>query len=325
MLRYHRCLVPVLTSAKQSYPAKAPLFLFSHRYASRGSPGDRDDMEIYDPQKAAAQRRGYTVFTLQEYVDKEDQDVSAVKKIMHTVDAKTDNPMWMLYALGFVGVIVGCIILSHRYRTEVRRFDPRMRELKTLDMPGGPMIGGPFELTDTNGKRVRDTDFRGKFLYIYFGFSNCPDICPAEMDKLTRMTTALDRKIGKDKWQPLFITVDPQRDTPKVLKEYLTDFHPRIIGLTGTLEEIERVARAYRVYFSIPDESNPKDYLVDHSIIMYLMSPEGKFVDYTTKDFNWHEMLAKCLRRILDYDKEKEKKAQEATGASPSPPSSGKK
>lgn len=287
----------------RSHGLTSPLWVFRHK-ASK--PDDKVALEVSDPSKASVATRGYSVFTLQEFVDKEDTLNTPREQLVETISQKMENPMWMLYALGFVWLSVSLAILSHRLRTERKRFDPRMRKVRTFDQPGGPLIGGPFTLTDTNGKTVRNTDFLGKFMYIYFGFTNCPDICPAEMEKLSRTITQLDKKVGKDKWVPLFITVDPYRDTPKVLKEYLSDFHPRIIGLTGSQEEIERVARSYRVYFAVPDEStNPNDYLVDHSIIMYLMSPEGKFLDYTTKDFNWMECLGKILRRMMMYDEEK--------------------
>ena len=290
--------------------ASFSLWRTSVRWARRTDAGD-DELELYDAQKGSVQDRPYTVYTLQEYLDREDSAMkTSVQKIFTALDEFTDNPIWMLYALLFLAATVGYVIVCFRLRNERRRFDPRIRQIRTFDQPGGPSIGGPFELIDTNGKIVKDTDLRGKWLYIYFGFSNCPDICPNEMQKLTRMITQLDKKIGKEIWQPVFITVDPERDTPDVLKEYISDFHPRILALTGNLEDIERVARAYRVYFSISDEStSPTDYLVDHSIIHYLMDPEGKFVDYTTKDFNWTEMLSKLLRRIMDYNREQQNQA----------------
>eukprot|EP00760_Papus_ankaliazontas_P036259 PhM_4_TR8273/c3_g2_i1/m.53432/K07152/SCO1_2; protein SCO1/2 len=293
----------LLTSSSSSAAAHMVWFTPTSCARRHRSSDRHDEIEVFDAQKAAPQKRGYTVHTLQEYVDNEDHGLPSKKKVTETISETADNPMWMIWVLGFLGVTVAFTIVSHRLRTEQRRFDPRMRQVKTIDQPGGPKIGGPFELTDTKGNRVKNTDFLGKWMFIYFGFVNCPDVCPAEMDKLTRVISQMDKKLGKDKWQPLFITVDPKRDTPEVLAEYLSDFHPRIIGLTGTQEEIERVARNYRVYFAVPDESNPNDYLVDHSIIMYLMSPEGKFVDYTTKDFNHSEVLGKLMRRIMDYDK----------------------
>ena len=281
-------------------------------YASRKS---RDAIQITKEQNRATQPADKPIFTLQEYLDKDDpSQLNARQRIADKVDEVTDNPMWMIYGLMFVAILILNLIISSRLRREVTQFDPRMRQVTRVVEKGGVRIGGDFELTDTEGRTVRSEDLRGKWLYVYFGFINCPDICPAEMQKMTRVIRGLDNKIGKDRWQPIFISIDPERDTPEMLKDYLSDFHPRIMGLTGTPEQIERIAKKYKVFYSIPDEnSNPDDYLIDHSIMTYIMGPDGKFVDYTTKDFNWTEALGKIYRRIFDHDKELEQqKRQEA-------------
>jgi protein SCO1/2 len=116
-------------------------------------------------------------------------------------------------------------------------------------------------------------------MQVYFGFSHCPDICPEELDK---MATMIDLHAANypSTLRPVFITCDPARDTPAVLKTYLSEFHPSLIGLTGTWEQIKSVCKAYRVYFSTPEGVKPgQDYLVDHSIYFYLMDPEGDFVE----------------------------------------------
>lgn len=138
-------------------------------------------------------------------------------------------------------------------------------------------IGGPFTLTDGNGKQVTDQDFRGKYMLVFFGFTFCPDICPTT---LNMVSDALDRLGPKaDKIAPLFITVDPKRDTPAVVKQYAAAFGPRIVGLTGTPEQIKAVAKAYRVYYAEHRTGEgPGDYSMDHSSVMYLMGPNGTFV-----------------------------------------------
>ena len=138
-------------------------------------------------------------------------------------------------------------------------------------------IGGPFTLTDGNGKQVTDQDFRGKYMLVFFGFTFCPDICPTT---LNTVSDALDRLGPKaDKIAPLFITVDPKRDTPAVVKQYAAAFGPRIVGLTGTPEQIKAVAKAYRVYYAEHRTGEgPGDYSMDHSSVMYLMGPDGTFV-----------------------------------------------
>ena len=142
---------------------------------------------------------------------------------------------------------------------------------------GTALVGGPFTLTDQNGKRVTDADFRGKYMLIFFGFTYCPDVCPTELQV---MSAALDQ-LGPtaDQIQPVFITIDPERDTPEAMKAYIANFHPRMVGLTGTPEEIAAVAKAYRVYYArAKGAETAKDYLMDHSTIVYLMGPDGTYV-----------------------------------------------
>ncbi len=137
-------------------------------------------------------------------------------------------------------------------------------------------IGGPFTLIDGSGQTVTDRTFRGRFMLVYFGYTFCPDVCPTT---LTTVAAALDR-LGPqaDQVQPLFITVDPARDTPKVMHEYTAAFSPRILGLTGSEQQIGAVARGYRVYFASHAAAGTSDYTVDHSSILYLMGPDGRFV-----------------------------------------------
>ncbi len=141
-----------------------------------------------------------------------------------------------------------------------------------------PPIGGKFTLVNGNGKTVTEADFKGRYMLIFFGYTSCPDVCP---NTLQAVGETLDI-MGKDaaKVAPLFISVDPERDTPKVMKEYVSNFHPGIIGLTGNPEQISSVAKVYQAYFAkVVDESGNKDnYLMDHSAYLYLMGPDGKFV-----------------------------------------------
>jgi protein SCO1 len=256
-----------------------------------------------------AEAKDSQIYTMQEFIEKHEMDERAGRTIAQKFSDVRDNPMWLVWAMVFVGLGVATVVISIRIRREQIRFDPRLRNVKQFDQEGGPAIGGPFSLIDTNGKRFTNEDFKGKWMYIYFGFTNCPDICPEEMAKMSRLIQHLDKKVGRDYWQPIFISLDPKRDTPEKVKEYLSDFSPRILGLTGTMDEVEQAARQYRVYFAVPDEQvmSESDYLVDHSIIMYLMDPEGKFNDYTTKEFQWFESYSKLLRRMMDQERDKAK------------------
>ncbi|HLI10817.1 MAG TPA: SCO family protein [Alphaproteobacteria bacterium] len=160
-------------------------------------------------------------------------------------------------------------------------------------------IGGPFTLTGSDGKPVTDKSFRGKWLLIYFGYTYCPDVCPTTLNEIAQ---ALD-EIGPlaNQVAPLFITVDPERDTPEVVGKYVKAFGPRIIGLTGTPEEIAAAAKEYRVYFKkAPTGTGGNDYLMDHSSIIYLMNPEGQYVTLFAGDQK-PDKIASRLRRVIGH------------------------
>ena len=158
-------------------------------------------------------------------------------------------------------------------------------------------IGGPFTLQNGDAKTVTDRDFRGKYLLVYFGYTYCPDVCPTT---LNAVADALDRIGPKaDKLNTVFITVDPKRDTPPVVKQYAAAFSPRITGLTGPADEIARVAKEYRVYYAEHRTGpGPNDYSMDHSSILYLMGPDGAFISPLRADQSGEEM-AKTLARLL--------------------------
>ena len=140
-------------------------------------------------------------------------------------------------------------------------------------------VGGPFTLTDHTGQRVSDQDFRGSYMLIYFGYTYCPDICPTDLLVMSHAIEMLGDS-GKEV-QPLFITVDPARDTVASLADYVPNFHPRLKGLTGSEAEIAAAAEAYKAYFKLGEEKEaPDDYPVDHTDIIYLMGPDGEFIDH---------------------------------------------
>lgn len=141
---------------------------------------------------------------------------------------------------------------------------------------GTALVGGPFELTDHTGRTVTEKDFRGKHMLIYFGYSYCPDVCPGELQVAAAALDALGDKAAQV--QPIFITVDPERDTVEHLAGYVENFHERLIGLTGTADQIAQAAKAYRVYYAKVDDPDSSEYLMDHSSIFYLMGPEGGFL-----------------------------------------------
>jgi protein SCO1/2 len=173
----------------------------------------------------------------------------------------------------------------------------------TRGLPQGPigsgtaLVGGPFTLTNQDGKRVTDQDFRGKYMLIFFGYTYCPDVCPSELQV---MSAALDQMGPEaDKIQPIFITIDPARDTPDTLKIYVSNFSPRMVGLTGSGEDIAAVAKAYRIYYAKANgQENQKDYLMDHTTNLSLMGPDGKFVKHFTYGTD-AKALAEALRQFI--------------------------
>ena len=149
-------------------------------------------------------------------------------------------------------------------------------------------LAGDFELIDTEGQTVTQADFTGRYVLTYFGFASCPDVCPLS---LRIMTAALDQ-LGDDaaKVQPVFFTVDPDRDTPEALKDYLA-FDSRIKGLTGTSDQIKTAAQAFRIaYRKVPDENSALGYTMDHTSLFYLLNPEGKLLTYFNHQSSPEEM-----------------------------------
>ena len=145
-------------------------------------------------------------------------------------------------------------------------------------MWGRGHVGGPFTLIDQTGKKRTDTEFRGRLLVVYFGYTTCPDICPTD---LMQIGLAID-KLGAagDEVQPIFISVDPERDTPDVLARYVPSFHPRLIGLTGTPQQIRSVADAYKAYYARYVPRDGGTYLIDHTGITYLMGRSGEYLGF---------------------------------------------
>jgi len=158
-----------------------------------------------------------------------------------------------------------------------------------------------------DGTRVTSDDLKGQWVLLYFGFTKCPDICPQEMEKVTGVLHNLDAK--GQAVLPVFITIDPARDDGARLKSYFADneFHPRFLPLTGTFEQVRRACRAYRVYFTKPTEEEVKagDYLIDHSIINYLLSPEGHFIEYFGKSLSAAEMEKKMGGIIAEWERDR--------------------
>lgn len=161
---------------------------------------------------------------------------------------------------------------------------------------GETLIGGPFALTDAEGKRRTDADFRGKHMLVFFGFTNCPDFCPTALMTITQALEKLGPKAAS--LVPIFVTVDPERDTAQQLRNYAQNFDKRIVMLTGTPEEIAAVARVYRVYYAKKPLEKAGEYTMDHSAYIYLMGPDGKYLTHFRHGIQ-PEQLADTLGKKL--------------------------
>ncbi len=198
----------------------------------------------------------------------------------------------------FASGIVACVVVAWALVAVIKERRP------TRTSPGGAVlitaaadIGGPFTLTDHTGKTVSDKDFRGRHLLIYFGYTFCPDVCPTELQTVAQAMEILGDK-GKGV-VPVFITVDPARDTVAVVKDYVAAFHPRMVGLTGSAEQVKAAAKEYKVYSrkAPGTKEGAEDYLVDHTSLLYLVGGDGK-VKALFKGGTRPETLAKELARL---------------------------
>lgn len=164
----------------------------------------------------------------------------------------------------------------------------------------GASMGGPFTLTDQNGHRVSDRDFAGKYRLIYFGYTFCPDVCPVDMQVIgagLRRFEAADAARAA-KVQPIFISVDPARDTPEVLRRFVAAFHPRLLGLTGSEAEIAQVAREYRVFYQRGEASPGGGYMVNHTRMAVLYGPDGKPITIVPTDHGPEGVAAELGRWV---------------------------
>lgn len=175
----------------------------------------------------------------------------------------------------------------------------RFADCRTTQIAGGAgAIGGPFTLTDEDSRRVTDRDVLTRPSLVYFGYTFCPDVCPTDTARNAEAIDALE-EMGHEV-TPVFITIDPRRDTPAVLKQWTDLIHPRMIGLTGTPEEIAAVAKAYKTFYKAPAAPTDEFYLVDHMTYTYLMLPDAGFVEFFARDLAPEELAnrAACFIEV---------------------------
>lgn len=165
----------------------------------------------------------------------------------------------------------------------------------------GASVGGPFTLTDETGRTVTSETFAGQWRLMYFGFTYCPDICPTRTGEIAEGLKIFEKGHPKEaaRLQPLFVTVDPERDTPAALAEFTDSFHPRLLGLTGSREQIDAALKAFRIYAQKVPGTTPDAYNYDHLDVVYLMDPEGRPVQFISGPTVTRQTVAQMLERFL--------------------------
>ncbi|XP_059204265.1 protein SCO1 homolog, mitochondrial [Centropristis striata] len=214
---------------------------------------------------------------------------------------KKSGPVtWKSLAVTFA--IGGSLLGGMKY---FKKEKEELMEKERTKSIGRPALGGPFSLVDHNNKPTKSEDFLGQWVLIYFGFTHCPDICPDELEKMIEVVDEIDRIKSLPNLTPILITIDPDRDTPEAMAAYVKEFSPKLIGLTGTLAQVEQVSRAYRVYYSQGPKDEDNDYIVDHTIIMYLVGPDGEFLEYFGQNKKNSEISSLIAAHMRKYKKGK--------------------
>ncbi|XP_033764093.1 protein SCO1 homolog, mitochondrial-like [Pecten maximus] len=209
-------------------------------------------------------------------------------------EMKREKPMsWKLFAV--MTVCCGGLYAGYEY------FDRRWKKEKimaTYGNVGSPQIGGAWTLTDHNEVERTDKEFRGKWLLVYFGFTHCPDICPDELEKIAKVVDHFNKQPNGPRVKPLFVTIDPERDTKEIMKKYCEEFTPELLGLTGTREQLQSIYEKFHVYFKYGEEDETGDYLVDHTLLTYLMTPDGLYADHFSKRSTFDKMIQNMTLRM---------------------------
>jgi cytochrome oxidase Cu insertion factor (SCO1/SenC/PrrC family) len=194
---------------------------------------------------------------------------------------------------GLIALCLGLAVLLGVLAYDFRAFFPSVLQGEQV----APVsIGGEFTLLDQNGVTRRPEDFHGKLMLVYFGYTFCPDACPTALQDMSHAIDLLGAK--GEAVQPIFITVDPARDTVEQMKLYASNFHPRLIGLTGTPGQIAEAAKAYRVYYEKSKSSGGEDYLMDHTAFIYLMGRDGKYLSHFSPGTTAEQMAAAIEKHL---------------------------
>ncbi|XP_072328638.1 protein SCO1 homolog, mitochondrial-like [Scyliorhinus torazame] len=203
---------------------------------------------------------------------------------------------WKSLAITFA--IGGTLLVVMKYFKKEK--EEKLKKERTRSI-GKAALGGPFSLINHTGQPKTDKDYLGQWFLIYFGFTHCPDVCPEELEKMIAVVDETDKIPTLPNLTPLLITIDPNRDNVEAMAKYVQEFSPRLIGLTGSHKQIEQVSRAYRVYYSQGPKDDDNDYIVDHTIIMYLVGPNGEFLEYYGQNKNNAEISSSIASRMRSF------------------------
>lgn len=214
---------------------------------------------------------------------------------------------YMKYGLLIVAATVAAYF-ANEHAKKVVGFREKDSTYVHVNTRGRPSLGGPFVLVNTEGEVVSQADFLGKWQFFYFGFVHCPEICPIELNRMTKVVDMVKEKRPKDTLQPLFVSCDVKRDNLAAIKEYLSIFHKDFIGLVGTPSQVNTTCKSYRIYYSLPDDEGAEsgDYLIDHSIAIFLFDPQGRFVDFFGSRYDHNEIAAKVVDYMAKYEADPE-------------------
>ncbi|CAD2220283.1 cytochrome c oxidase assembly factor [Angomonas deanei] len=209
-------------------------------------------------------------------------------------------------AIGVFAIMCGVTLWYGSKSAKKRYFGDEGSARVSVESRGKPALGGPFVLVNTDGEPVSQAEFLGSWAFFYFGFVHCPEICPVELNRMTHVVNAIQKKRPHEKISPLFVSCDPRRDSLEAIEEYLSVFHPDFVGLVGTPKQVEDACKSYRIYYSIPSDDvvDTNDYLIDHSIAIFLFDPQGRFVDFFGNRYDEQEIAQKVEYYMQKYQED---------------------
>ncbi|MGH0157325.1 UNVERIFIED_CONTAM: hypothetical protein FKN15_069825 [Acipenser sinensis] len=239
----------------------------------------------------------HSVFNTVKHLGKNSYSFQSKRPYSQGSSKSTSTPLIKLRTRLIVTCLFGVGILGMWYYVHSEK--EKKLQLQRIEQLKKVAIGqGDFNLVDHTGKPRTKKDFFGHWVMMYFGFTHCPDICPDELVKISNVVSILDEDKTLPPVQPIFISVDPERDDVEAMAKYVKDFHPRLLGLTGTPEQVKEAGKAYRVYYSTGPKDEDNDYIVDYTIIIYLLNPDGLFLDYYNRS-KTEEHIAESIRKHM--------------------------